>query len=676
MKLFNFIFVWLLIFSSITFAAKIGDDELKIGKSGSAADKIIKLGEDRLIRSNESTGNLEFSNDTGSLWKKIGSGTGAGGAGGVNILSNASFEDGLTNWTNSGGTLTQETYTNGLDGNTKYARFVATGAGQYVETDLTTFHDNLSGGGMGDFKYLQGDNAFVYKVINGSAGVISSGDISDLTSWLKAPTITFDIPSQAKLRIESTGAGTIDFDEAYLGSNKNISPVGKGSYFVGSITYPAQSIDALNSSTSWTSLSFASLPLSITTIGDVALVNSGQDVAITIPNAKKGTYVINLHGELFQTNSGDNVGSWRVHDGTASYQESIEGVINVEAYTYFGDKTFSIPVTSDGSITFAIQNKSNTGSVGAVRLSTAGAKISVQYYPSGSETVEAFTPEQADFFISGSIGGGNASLLNSASETPIESSSLSMILKDGIATIPCSGTNLSTGLTCSVGNESVGVVFNAPLSGVYEICMRALADGASAHGVRIVETENAAQTILNTSTQMAYLSQDQWFSICAPMDVNSSGKKTFRLFSKGSTASVFVMDRAAAVWGRELAFTVKLLSHNVSRPIIQNMVDTSVGSGVRHDGCRVNESGSTYSFDLASGMCDSWFASLSNNGSGDIDLVFINSGDYSCSVSGASPTRSIAIQYPDNTKINILSSRTSDQVPSDQAFSVLCSKKR
>jgi hypothetical protein len=149
MKLLSLFLFFVLAFTS--HAAKITDDELKVGEPGSVANKAIKLGNTRLIRSNESTGVLEFTND-GTLFKKIGSGSGAGGSGGVNILANSSFEDGLTNWTNSGGTLTQETYTNAVEGNTKYARFVATAAGQYVESECTFKPDNISIGGMGDIK--------------------------------------------------------------------------------------------------------------------------------------------------------------------------------------------------------------------------------------------------------------------------------------------------------------------------------------------------------------------------------------------------------------------------------------------------------------------------------------------------------------------------------------------
>ena len=89
-------------------AAKVGDDLFKIGKPGSSANKVLKLGDTREIRSNEADGTLEFTVD-GTNYKKIGSGSGGGS--GINLLSdfNFDFEAGVGSWTASGGTLVAET---------------------------------------------------------------------------------------------------------------------------------------------------------------------------------------------------------------------------------------------------------------------------------------------------------------------------------------------------------------------------------------------------------------------------------------------------------------------------------------------------------------------------------------------------------------------------------------
>jgi hypothetical protein len=169
MKFLNFIFITIFALSTnMGYAAKITDDTLTIGRPGSSANKVMSLGT-KVIRSNESTGKLEFSND-GTLYKNLGSGSGSGDTG-VNVLENASFEDGLTpGWTSVGGTFTQQTYTNGIEGDTKYARHVASASGQYFESDAKIVTDSIGSSCLAYSKYKTTDNN-AYKISFFSAGV-------------------------------------------------------------------------------------------------------------------------------------------------------------------------------------------------------------------------------------------------------------------------------------------------------------------------------------------------------------------------------------------------------------------------------------------------------------------------------------------------------------------------
>ena len=202
--------VFLLIFALIntTYAAKITDPVLHVGKQA-GNDFTILHKDGGYIKKVGSQGDWFFSKD-GVLEKKIGSGGGAGGDGGINILANNGFEDGLTDWTTSGGTLTQETYTNSIESNTKYARFVSTTPGEYVESSCIAKPDNFSFGGMADIRYLGGSGNFELKVFDCSSGdtEISSAVLADFTDWNKSPTHTFPMPNNIKIRIISTAAGS------------------------------------------------------------------------------------------------------------------------------------------------------------------------------------------------------------------------------------------------------------------------------------------------------------------------------------------------------------------------------------------------------------------------------------------------------------------------------------
>lgn len=103
MKFLSVLIFLVLAFNS--FAAKITDDQLKIGSPGSSADKTIKLGNTREIRANETSGKLEFTND-GLNYKAIGSGGAGGGENFNNAFTddaNPNAENGTSNWTASAG---------------------------------------------------------------------------------------------------------------------------------------------------------------------------------------------------------------------------------------------------------------------------------------------------------------------------------------------------------------------------------------------------------------------------------------------------------------------------------------------------------------------------------------------------------------------------------------------
>lgn len=93
-----FILSLLLVFSSCIFAGRLYDDNYTLGKPGSAADKTLKLGSTRQIRSNETSGKLEGSHD-GSSFFVIDP---ASEPTQFNLLLNPDAEDSTNNWTFSG----------------------------------------------------------------------------------------------------------------------------------------------------------------------------------------------------------------------------------------------------------------------------------------------------------------------------------------------------------------------------------------------------------------------------------------------------------------------------------------------------------------------------------------------------------------------------------------------
>jgi hypothetical protein len=158
--------------------------------------------------------------------------------------------------------------------------------------------------------------------------------------------------------------------------------------------------------------------------------------------------------------------------------------------------------------------------------------------------------DQVAWRVDANIGGANPSLGtgNVSSYTEITNGSLALVNNSGPgvipAQIPCSGNNPPTGLTCSAGNESVGVSFNLPAAGSVTACATFFHEigAAPASSVssefQIVETPNNAQTILQEAKSFTQTYHNITGSIgvphkaCGTFSFTSSGQKTLRLMYK------------------------------------------------------------------------------------------------------------------------------------------------
>src|SRR5690606_9709623 len=134
---------------------------------------------------------------------------------------------------------------------------------------------------------------------------------------------------------------------------------------------------------------------------------------------------------------------------------------------------------------------------------TRALRIDVEYYPSSSQQV--YSPDVLNWRVAATITGANPSLGTSAvsTYTTVTDGSLTMVRGDGSINveIPCSGTNPSTGLTCSSGTEDVGVAFTIPRAGSVVACasfshqLYLSATGSQAGATFVIaETTNTSQT--------------------------------------------------------------------------------------------------------------------------------------------------------------------------------------
>jgi hypothetical protein len=531
------------------------------------------------------SGNIVFSND-GTLEKKLGSGSGSG-SGGTPLNTNDSFEDGVsTGYATSGGTFTQLSYSGSApDSDLKYSSFVATASGQYFETSLVTTPQNITGGCLASLDYYStdADGTWKLQVYDSSSNLLTEQSLA--AKDFKAGFAPFKCPTvgtQIKARVISTAAGTILSDHVYLGKDSRTYQVAQTTDY-GGINNPEACTGsvAVGAATSFSTCAG-------TARGKVSLLSGGRH-GVSLPvGSPAGTYKI--HANYLVTDS-------QATGGLCYAYMFVDGVQKSQS-------AFGMPTNNDptGALTLAFDYEVTASLAAAKEIELKGQRtvdatcsytleyFTVTYQPSASQT--AIVPEAQGWFIDANIGGASPTLGTSSvsSYTEISHGSLDMVLRSGSASakIPCSTTNAATGLTCSAGNESLGVNFIPPQAGYYEICadfsnMTNIAAAAVVHTTfEMIETPNGSQTIVqeggsrmmnsfnatSTAIQQAYSQHN-----CGLFYFSSATERTVRLMYEMSASgtvnfSQITGDRSGTYGQPDIRITVRPTDSPYNRPYL------------------------------------------------------------------------------------------------------------
>lgn len=555
-----------------------------------------------------SGGNLEFTND-GTIFKKIGSGSG-GGEGGLNLATNPSFEDGAGNWTATGGTYSIQPYSLPSENNLSYARFIASGAGQKLCSDAIVVPDSLTGGCLAYSQYkTTNNNAFELEILSAS-NIINRAVLPTTNgAWLRTPSVAVLCPvsgQNIQVCYDSLTAGAIEVDQVYKGSENRTASLSQSEFF-GSVVYPATAGCNFNV----TSTSYSNTPVQAScptaTVNGKIIAPSQKTISFRLPAGSRGAFLVNFYGRFAMgTTTLDGESFARFSDGTNHYGDVFvadgNGITNT-ALGYLNSISTTINLQNallvDTEFTMQLRT-SNASNASGLNCATSSCQIEVFRFPNGSES--AVTNQQSGWFIDANIGGANPSLgtADVTTYTEITNAALDMVLRSGSApaSIPCSGTNPSTGLTCSAGNEGVGVVFTPPYSGYFDVCFDfshfTSSGGASGSFVyaafQSVLTQNSAQTILQEGGERkasggnyegAANSQQMQAAnkTCSTFLFSDTAQKTVRLMYEqdvsGTNLSELVADRSASVGQRDIRVTVRPSTMNIARPVLTGDTVTS-----------------------------------------------------------------------------------------------------
>lgn len=612
-------------------------------------------------------GSLLLNTSNGKLYRKLDSGSSTnwqvvGGSNGIsgNLLQNPDFETNASNWTASGGTFARTTTAAQIGSGAGAGSWDSNAASQTLTSDAVAIPAGLyaqKGTASCKFKCASGTCTHKIQAYDGT-NVIAEDTIVSSTSEYPRASVGFSYPSTGNIQLRVISVASdepaVYIDDCYLGASEGFDATSfSQAELVGTVKVTSCASSWTKNTTSYASYSTAS-SCSYTATGNVTAPSTNLP-AITVPNAGPGKYVIEYQGSVERSNSVSNHDCFfRFHDGTNAGDS--ESYVGGSASTTAGDPTrINVPgfnssftyTTGQGSKTFEIQAKSDGSTNASCRIygTTASPGIFRVYrYPLSSETVLPF--DKYDWHIDVNIAGANPSLGTSSvsTYTGIENSSLTMTTNTGshAAQIPCSSTNASSGSTCSVGSESVGVVFNAPYAGKYEACADFTYNGdtASSSSVRPVfqwvETPNTAQTISQEGNTRVGASHNigavgvRWpFHVCGEFTFSSQGQKTLRLFyEQFVTGTVNTSelqgdeDTNSGQWN--IRITVKPITQFKGGITFNNSVSSSASYGRKLVSAYITNSGTP----TVSSQDGNWISSLTDNGAGDTTINFV-SGTFS-----------------------------------------------
>jgi hypothetical protein len=650
---------------------------------GTANNKSITFdigGVNPLIRWNQSEVALEFSND-GTNFKKIGSGSGAGG--GINLLAelNADFESGTppSNWTSSGGTFVEDITTPIFD--KKSGVWDSSALSQTLTSATKVIERGMIGRVCSAnlyYRYVGGatDDIQFQVRLNGSSTIAERGIPVTTGTNVAQVQLVFDCPTTAtdtlslRLLANVSNPTAITIDNAFVGSDKNSFQLSQAQ-LLAEVTWAST---ASCNPTVDTAGSFVFLPVTAAcpaptlTAGTVSITDAITDtMSVQLNNVPPGKIVgtftmqfehptsgVPLAVRLVETVTGTNGVPCQTVTKISGGQETISCNIVVNNPT--GQNLIfrsQIAETGAGSVLWL----NDTGGVGGGRQT----RMIFTRYP--LQAAEAITLETTGWFFDGNIGGAVVDLGTGAvsSYATATNAGLDLVINPGsvVGRIVCNA-NPSTGLTCAAGNEEMGVSVDIPQSGLYEACFGFTHNGnVGASGdlntaFQVVRTADASGAILEEGkTRTVHsvagsatntVSIDPTYN-CGTFSVSSAGRHAFRLYYEQAVsgtinASQVQLDRNASNGQRDMHITIRPLNQQFPTPVF-TALNTSLNE-------RPISSGTTERIERFFGACTASSSITNQSGSWVTSIGNISAGNCVITIAGgkfsATPTCTVQTQ--------------------------------
>lgn len=605
-------------FAAVTSKQSVKVDQLEIGRPSPAADPQVTFkGSNQKIKANRSTNKLQFTND-GTTYKNLGSGS--GGSGGLNLLSedNFDFEVGapFTGWTASGGTVTAET-TNPLFDD-KSLIWDASANGQTLTSASKTIKAGMIGRKCSAdiyYSYVGTTNDLRLEVrLNGSSTIAETELIGTTGSNIGHVGVYFDCPSSLtdalamRLLSNTTNPALIKIDNAFLGSDKNTYQLSQAELYAGVVYNNTANCDVTTTSGTVAEVANDNDCSSRSSVGKAEFVNNQFKFRLA-GGLPKGSYelstMIPVYSdtsgttcEVYVTSSGGT--NMPVHYATVGFENAVG---NNPAGTMIA-VPFNQPSDVTSPVEFFMNWRRTTGG-GTCHMATTNAggatfSMSLKKFPTNS--AEALTVETSGYFSEVRLSGANLTLVNANVTTRqgVGDAGLTMAIMAGATDtqVPCGGGNVPTGLTCSAGNEQLGFVPYIPYAGDFEICAEFPVEISMNGSGRYYQQWSWVETSLDGSSDLRSFpatthGQDttaagvtgvagEGVRFCNIINFPTTGRK--RLEAKytqqvvNTSNLIVLLDANSTVSERQAKFSIKPVTQQVPAPIfteVKRKVNTS-----------------------------------------------------------------------------------------------------
>lgn len=589
-----------------------------------------------------------------------------------NYIINPGFENGRGSWTISGGSSSMTSSGANLLTGSETLSWTPTGS-QTITQSLTIPNGLYGRNGVARISWKGGDGNYTFYITDGT-NVISNTVTLSASTNKSTEFVTFIYPTSGSVvfTLAASGASTqIHIDDTFMGENYLLSNITQAEFYGGATTTGATNCDWSSTSGSYAVFAADTDCNSPTVVGNASAPGT-KIPGIVFSSLRPGRYMVVLQGNMYAALSTTSTQcNYTLSDGTntAGYtyilSSTTASTAGFTANTLIGYFTYS---TAQSNITFQLQTARSAGD-GSCRLANVSStlsslQISVYRFPLSSET--AYTPDVSSWKIDANITYTSSLSLGGSDITSYTAPSAA----DGTLTarsysapvgISCSSTNENSvgSTTCSSGSEEVGVVFNAPRSGLIQ-CTAQFSHfnqfNASTDDIfsvfQLVRTPNNAQTITeeggsriqsgtaNTSaTGMASIPN----SVVGRFNLTSAGKTTIRLMYEqdvnGTPAVNVISSDASGSYGqRDIRITCEYVDNTIPMPNIVNSVSSQYSGQVRVEQAQLNCDASS----AISAQRGQWISSIGNISTGAC-TVTVDSGMFSstptCIVSGITTLR-------------------------------------